>query len=885
MTKVWVERRENEPKTIEVSDDMTIAAFRARLSHRWPSDPRDVQPRAKWVATEVYKEGSMAGDNIDDTMTMGEAGVNENEQLEIIWRRDEAETEDEEARKEGEARKRHWRMGLPRYPAEKWHDAMQRQVHQGFVAGAYAHMKQRRQVATDVQRQEAAQRTLDKAQEREGWKERYETMRRGRNKTVMIGRQRGSQSAQLEGQMARLLIPPDKRGFCQVRTLVGSLQGRNHSVHIMDIVHPDVDREDEHVVVEISEATGFLANNVPHGMTFLTEAMQARVFYEQRGETISPTELAGTWKRWTDEATARAQSETSKEDTNTVTAWTGENQSDRSRSSKRSRGSESNSSSSGGEEEKGGGDSGEGGSGNSGHSRSGIAQGAANSADGNNPIVVDDPTKQQAQGGTTKEDDEGSRGRSQRSIAQVEASGGSGHSDHQAVDDSCRSSISRDSSNSSSSRSSNSNSSNSGSKGSSSSTSSSSTSSTSSSSSSSTSNIGVVEDPTGQQKPGGTTVGLRWRTPASCRGRTGAKKLLPPRERNKRKKEETKQEKMDREREATRRRKESADKFRLQRKPVPKRERERVEGGERRRRMKHTETAPHPKYKAAGPRGSGRGRARVEPAWMTNRADPNRPIGLPEKHTDRRVEGKIVQQDDDARATTDDDDGGTRRDDTTADNTKGDNDEGKAGRGLELELEVELDLELGRGHLQSHEKATTIGTVPTPSPTRGDTVVLTVPKAAAKPSKGEHRQRGPANGGYGSDSNDNMRLESRPASEAAVTSVVRPSKTEPPEETRQGRTGDARGGCAATRATNNTQGKAGNIGGKTVLDGATGGDRDGRTGVTRGGCADKGPSKSPTTKRKRKRKAKDRGRAFSDKAQKQYEERQRHKAGEGGSMS
>ena len=183
----------------------------------------------------------------------------------------------------------------------------------------------------------------------------------------------------------------------------------------------------------------------------------------------------------------------------------------------------------------------------------------------------------------------------------------------------------------------------------------------------------------------------------------------------------------------------------------------------------------------------------------------------------------------------------------------GDNDEGKAGRGLELELEVELDLELGRGHLQSHEKATTIGTVPTPSPTRGDTVVLTVPKAAAKPSKGEHRQRGPANGGYGSDSNDNLRLESRPASEAAVISVVRSSQTKSPAETRQGRTGDARGGCAATRATNSTQGKAGNIGGKTVLDGATGGDRDGRTGVTRGGCADKGPSNTPKVTKKRKR--------------------------------
>ena len=60
---------------------------------------------------------------------------------------------------------------------------------------------------------------------------------------------------------------------------------------------------------------------------------------------------------------------------------------------------------------------------------------------------------------------------------------------------------------------------------------------------------------------------------------------------------------------------------------------------------------------------------------------------------------------------------------------------------------------------------------------------MTVSKAAATPSMGEHRQRGPANGGYGSNSNDNLRLESRPASEAAVTSVARPSQTEPPAET------------------------------------------------------------------------------------------------------
>jgi hypothetical protein len=51
LTKVWVERREDETMTIEVNDGMTIATFRARLSHRWPSDQRDDQPRTRWVAT------------------------------------------------------------------------------------------------------------------------------------------------------------------------------------------------------------------------------------------------------------------------------------------------------------------------------------------------------------------------------------------------------------------------------------------------------------------------------------------------------------------------------------------------------------------------------------------------------------------------------------------------------------------------------------------------------------------------------------------------------------------------------------------------------------------------------------------------------------------
>jgi hypothetical protein len=74
------------------------------------------------------------------------------------------------------------------------------------------------------------------------------------------------------------------------------------------------------------------------------------------------------------------------------------------------------------------------------------------------------------------------------------------------------------------------------------------------------------------------------------------------------------------------------------------------------------------------------------PAWVTNRADPNRPIGLPENHEERRAEGKIVQQGDGARATTDDGDGNTRRDDTKAGNTKGDDTEDEAGLGLGLGL-------------------------------------------------------------------------------------------------------------------------------------------------------------------------------------------------------
>jgi hypothetical protein len=84
----------------------------------------------------------------------------------------------------------------------------------------------------------------------------------------------------------------------------------------MDIAHPDVDGVAKHLI-EVTEATMFLANNIPHGMAFLTEAMQVRASYEQRGETIPMTELVGPWKRWAEEEATRVQAETSKVDTNT----------------------------------------------------------------------------------------------------------------------------------------------------------------------------------------------------------------------------------------------------------------------------------------------------------------------------------------------------------------------------------------------------------------------------------------------------------------------------------------------------------------------------------------------------------------------------------------
>jgi ribosomal 50S subunit-recycling heat shock protein len=129
--KVWVERREATTRMFEVSDETTIEEFRAQLSHRWASDPHDEQPRTRWVATEVYKEGSVVGANIDDSLTIAEADIREGEQLEIVWRRVEVNVEVEEGEedegrtKEGDARKRHWRLGSPRYSAAVWHEARQ----------------------------------------------------------------------------------------------------------------------------------------------------------------------------------------------------------------------------------------------------------------------------------------------------------------------------------------------------------------------------------------------------------------------------------------------------------------------------------------------------------------------------------------------------------------------------------------------------------------------------------------------------------------------------------------------------------------------------------------------------------------------------------------
>jgi hypothetical protein len=44
---------------------------------------------------------------------------------------------------------------------------------------------------------------LENALEKADWEERYNTIRRGRNTTVMIGRQREPRRAYLEGQMGR----------------------------------------------------------------------------------------------------------------------------------------------------------------------------------------------------------------------------------------------------------------------------------------------------------------------------------------------------------------------------------------------------------------------------------------------------------------------------------------------------------------------------------------------------------------------------------------------------------------------------------------------------------------------------------------------------------
>jgi hypothetical protein len=44
LTKVWVQRGKITTSMFAVSDEMTVSAFRAQLSHRWPSDRHDDQP-------------------------------------------------------------------------------------------------------------------------------------------------------------------------------------------------------------------------------------------------------------------------------------------------------------------------------------------------------------------------------------------------------------------------------------------------------------------------------------------------------------------------------------------------------------------------------------------------------------------------------------------------------------------------------------------------------------------------------------------------------------------------------------------------------------------------------------------------------------------------
>ena len=112
----------------------------------------------------------------------------------------------------------------------------------------------------------------------------------------------------------------------------------------------------------------------------------------------------------------------------------------------------------------------------------------------------------------------------------------------------------------------------------------------------------------------------------------------------------------------------------------------------------------------------------MKPAWMTNKEDPNRPLGLTEYREGRAEEGENGQQDDDTRATADDDGGDTRRDYTKAGYTEGDYNKDKT-----------------RRHLQSHGKAATIGAVP---PIRGGTAVSTGSEATATSSmdEGRHRQ-------------------------------------------------------------------------------------------------------------------------------------------------
>jgi hypothetical protein len=88
------------------------------------------------------------------------------------------------------------------------------------------------------------------------WKERHNTISRGGNTTVMVGRQRDPNRNHLAQRMARLIRTVNKYGYCRVGMLTGDSEARQYRVHIMHIAHPDADGVVEHMFEEIRLTAG-----------------------------------------------------------------------------------------------------------------------------------------------------------------------------------------------------------------------------------------------------------------------------------------------------------------------------------------------------------------------------------------------------------------------------------------------------------------------------------------------------------------------------------------------------------------------------------------------------------------------------------------------------